>query len=522
MRLLGFILRHILPLGALAAVAILLLSASSPRAAVRVGNFGLEMSALPAATVSNQEQLVAAMRSSGVKYIRQELNWSKIETAPDLYDWSAVAPLDLLFTSADEMGVQVVAVLTGGPVYLAVNGQPIDRKALGDRWEKFVQAAANYYGDAVDIWEIGSEVNSNRGLSPFLTPLEPKKATAPDPVFYTKLLHAAYRIIKDVDPNDQVWLGSLTGMSANNCALNPLNFLLEVNSAKGWKYMDAIAYHPSQGGAAPEFAAAGSGKSKCATNLAARPLSQTQEVQAIQDLSRQLGGKQVVITGLGWTESALEQLVADRGITKGQLKTDLLVRASTALMGKNKIPIIFWNGDVTANLGLMNALTNLQRELENSKPLGMIQGDTGPVFEYRFQRGSETIAITWRSQDGDMSYPVVLKDREIKTFKVSAADALNLPDNAASTISVEKSGQATLMINERPIILTGKPKNLVVNARKLAVDQSQLWKLEANHAFQRWTNNQKAAIRGFADELFNRAKESAIEWGEEKIDELLH
>ena len=521
MRLIFYALRHFLPLGLIATMGAVLFSAAAPVTSTRVDGFGVEMSALPALTLENVEALVTLIDNSGAKYIRQEINWSEIENSPDVYNWSAVTPLDLLFTSAQTHDIKVVAVLNGGPVYLATPGQLVDRTALGDRWEKFVQAAVNYFGESVDVWEIGSGINGYRGMSPFLTPLSPRDELNPDPQFYTKLLRSASKIIKDTDPNDQVWMGSLVGFAANDCAMSPLTFLLEFNAAKGWKAIDAIPYQPRQGAAAPEFQAAGAGSSACSSNLMTTSTSVTTEIEAVQELARQLGGKQVIITGLGWSDKEINVISNGRGISTGQLESDLLVRASTALMAQNSIATIFWQTDISSNLSSYNALVNLQQALGDTKPLGQVQGQAGSVYEYRFRQGGVTTSITWRITDGDTPYPVNLDAVDIKSFMAYPSDSAGINKETGISIPSNDAGQVMVMLNERPVIFIGRSGDLTGNLKLAITDQVELWKLEIDHLVVRLLNNQKAAFKDILEEMFNKAKESAVEWGEGKLEELL-
>ena len=66
-----------------------------------------------------------------------------------------------------------------------------------------------------------------------------------DPVFYTRMLQAAYPAIKAADPEAVVVGGVvLAAYTAGSVAINPQDFLATMyeNGAKG--YFDAISYHP--------------------------------------------------------------------------------------------------------------------------------------------------------------------------------------------------------------------------------------------------------------------------------------
>jgi len=521
MKLVPFFIRHFLPIGLVAALGAVLFTSISPADSTRVDGFGIDMNALPALTLENVDSIMTLVQSTGAEYIVQEFNWSEIETSAGVYNWSSVTPLDLLVSSAAAHNLKVVAVLTGGPVYLAVSGQPLDPVAFGDHWEKFVQAAVDHFGESVDIWQIGSEVNSYYGMAPFLTPLSPNETYSPNTEFYADVLQSASKIIKTVDPNDQVWMGSLTGMSSGSCAMSPLTFMLEMNATKAWKRADAILYQPVQGAAVPENQAAGLISSACSSNLMSAPTSMSSEIQAVQELARQLGGKPVIVTGMGWSPSDLQALSVGRQISAGQLEADLLVRASAALMAQNSISTIIWNADISSNINARNALTNLQRVLEDSKPLGQVQGFAGAVFEYRFRQGGKITAFAWRSQDGDTAYPVVLQTQDIASFTAFAADADPASSESGLAVPANASGEAVVMLNERPVVFTGKSSDLTQSMKLAVTDQVELWKIELRNAAVHWLNHQKASLNDLLDQWINQAKESAIEWGENKLDDLL-
>lgn len=487
---------------------------------VRVDGFGVEMSALPAITPENIEPLLLKIKESGAGYIRQEINWSQVETSPDVYDWSAFLPLDLLFATAHTYKIKVVAVLTGGPVYLAASGEPVEQQALRARWEKFIQAAVDHFGEYIDIWEISSNVNSSYALTPLLSPLLPDQPIGPDPALYARLLRSAARIIRDADPNDQVWLGTLGGFSAPDCAMNPLTFILEVNAAKGWNSFDAILYRPDQGSAAPEYPSSGGINSSCASNLMSTPSSIVDEVRSVQELARQLGGKSVFISSLGWNDDVLSALAETREIHAGQVETDLLVRASSALMSHNSIPLIFWNADIYNNPDAFSALSNLQQALRNTKPLGRLQGEDGNVHEYHFRKGGEVTVIAWRSQDGDTPYPAIIHSADMRAFTAWSADSAELVKDTGLHIPAE-NGEALVMLNERPVIFIGRSGDLIISLRNSVEDQTELLQIQMGRLVERWVNEAKNEFVHLLEKELDKAKDSALEWGENKLDELL-
>lgn len=520
MRLLAFGLNYLLSLVLVITPVSQTRATNASTLPVRVDGFGVEMSAMPTLTPENIEPILLKVKESGAGYIRQEINWSQVETTPDVYDWSAALPLDLLFATANTHKLKVVAVLTGGPVYLAASGEPVEQQALRDRWEKFVQAAVDHFGEYIDIWGISSNVNGAYALTSFLSPLTLDQPHGPDPALYARLLRSAARIIRDADPNDQVWLGTLGGFSAPDCAMNPLTFILEVNAAKGWNSFDAILYRPYQGSTSPEFPSSGEINSSCASNLMSTPTSIADEVRAVQELARQLGGKPVFISALGWNGDVLSALAGNREIHAGQVETDLLVRASSALMSHNSIPLIFWNADIYNNAEAYSALSNLQQVLHNTKPLGRLQGEDGNVHEYHFRKGGEVTVIAWRVQDGDTPYPAIIHAGDMRSFTAWSADSSELTKNTGLHIPAE-NGEALVMLNERPVIFLGRSGDLIISLRNSVEDQTELMQIELGKLMERLVNEAKSEFVHLLEKELDKAKDSALEWGENKLDELL-
>ncbi|MDP3449658.1 MAG: beta-galactosidase, partial [Anaerolineaceae bacterium] len=324
MKLIGYIIRHIIPISLLAIIGFGVYTVATPPPSSRIDGLGIDLLSSPPLTTEAVERQLNAIQQSGVKYVRIEMNWSIIESTQGIYDFSSVLPLDLFFSSAQARGLKSVAVITGFPVYLTTTGLPLDQQTIGLRWERFIQASVDHYGDQVNYWEIGDQINTTNSA---------RSLAQSDPAFYSKMLKAASKIIKNTDPNDQVWMGSLVSATASNCAVNPLSFLLEVNAAKAWSMADAVTYQPRRGATVPELPSESDINLSCNASMAASSASLSAEVQSIQDLARQLGGKPVYITGLTWSPDELVSLQGSRAIDVNTLQSDLLVRASVMLTG---------------------------------------------------------------------------------------------------------------------------------------------------------------------------------------------
>lgn len=513
MKLISFIFRHFIPIALLAGVVAIVFSAATPVTSSRIESMGIDLLASPPLTEGAVEEQLNAIQKAGSEYVRIEVNWTLIETSQDVYNWSNAIPLDLFFTSASARGLKCVAVVTGFPLYLSSTGTALDQKTVGERWEKFIQAAADHFGDRVDYWQIGDQINSS---------LSSRSLAQADPDFYAKMLRSASKIIKKVDPNDQVWMGSLVSATAGNCAINPLTFLLEINGANAWKSADIITYQPQRGAAAPENPSAASVNPACSSSMTENFTSLSAEVQSVQDLARQLGGKTVYITGLAWSQGELQTLQGGRSIDANTLLSDLLVRASVILTGANSIPLVFWQIDPVNQPSSMTGMTNLSATLDNSESLGQIQGQTGLVQEFRFQKGAHVNLMAWRSADGDTPQPVSFSGLTTGSMVAYATDAANLDPASGTSIDVDSSGGTMIMLNERPVILVGKTGGWDSQIKALASDQLDVWRISIHQSASNGLNRVKAAMFQWLDDLFTSAKDSAVDWGEEKIKDLLN
>ncbi len=521
MHLLARLIQGFIPIGLIAGIGLASFSAFGQAERSRVKGFGVDLAGRMPTSVENAESALVNIQSSGASYVRIALNWSEIEYTQDTYDWNAVRPLDQLVASAFEKELTIVAVLSGGPTYLAASGGTVDRVAFGDRWEKFVGAAVGHYGEMINTWEIGEDINTPSSQAGMLMPSTPGAALQPDPVFYTKLLRSAAKIITRADPNDDVWIGGLVSPSAGNCAVNPLTYLLEIHGARGWNSADAISYQPAWGGAAPEFNAPGISPA-CASTVTTNASSMIGDIRSVQELARQLGGMPVYITSLGWNTADLAFLAGNRNIQYAQVEADMLTRASISLMGADLIQLIFWNTELPPQTSTANALRNLSDALDTAKSIGQVQGTTGSVQEFRFQKGANLKVFLWRTQDGDTGVPISVSNLHPGNFLAYGVDMIVLNNHTGIPVAVDASGTAVLGLNERPLLLTGKVGDLAAQAQSAITDQLEIWQMQIGELIRHGLNNAKAAFMDMLEELFNQAKDKAVEWGEEQIDELLN
>lgn len=521
MRFFHHLFLRILPLGLIAGFIALMISSGGTLASGRIE--ALNLTSGPGAGYNNGsfDSASAAQQNSGVEYVRENIDWSKVETTAGSYDWNSWRPLDAIFTSEKENGFKIIAVLDGAPAYLAATTSVDDSSDLLVAWANFVQAAVNQFGDRVDVWEIGSRVNSNTGMSSFLLPSSPDSVTTPNIQVYGQLVKVAAKIISKSDPNDEVWMGSLVSAFSSSCAVNPLTFLLEMNATKAWTSIDSIEYRPERGAVAPE-AAVSEAKSACASSLPAGATTLAGELTSVTDLARQLGGKTVRIEGLGWSGDELVALSAGRSISADQVAADYFTRASVIAYSGGKVTSIFWRGDASTTSSVTAALANLNSVLDGAKYVGQFQGQTGSVYEYRFQKGSKWIIIAWRAADGDNPIPVTLSGLQTGSLTAFAVDAPAFTSANGTAISVDDSGNAIVMLNERPVVFVGYTSDINLATKEEVNNRLEIWKYGVQSAVKRGMNDAKAAMIQAMENMFDSAKDKVIQWGEDKLDELLN
>ena len=522
MRLLRHFFLRLVPLGVIAGVVAVMFTSGTPVQSDRIAAIGLDGGPGSAYASGGFDSLSAAEMSAGVTYVREVLDWSQIEPSAGTYNWASPVPYAAIFSSEKAQGFKVVAVLNGGPEYLTdAQGGVLDSTQFLVRWANFVQSAVDTLGDNVDVWEIGSQINTSTGMSPFLTPSSPTGSTTPDPKLYAQMLIVANKIVKAADPNDEVWMGSLVSAESGQCAMNPLTFLLEVNGDKGWNAVDSLEYTPARGAIAPEAAGKGT-NSACSSSLPTAGTTLSGDVQSLQDLARQLGGKAVRIEGLGWSADELKTLSANRSISSDQVLADDLTRATVQLAGSNGLTNFFWQVDPSSQAAAFTALGNLNSVLTGAQLQSQPQGASGSVFEYRFSKGSQWIIVAWHAQDGDNPVPVTLSDLPVSSLTAYAVDAAGFISGAGTPIPVDSSGNATLLLNERPVVFLGKTADLGTAMQQDAAYQTGQWEFEIKQAAHQGENQLKAAMLHALENLFDSAKDKAVQWGEDKLNNLLN
>jgi hypothetical protein len=146
---------------------------------------------------------VADMQKVGLGWVRSQLDWEKIETAPGVYDWSS---LDRVVSLANSAHVKLVFPIRNAPDFhltqtcTTADGQFSTQFPGAQDMAQFATAVATRYNGLsghgfIDAIQIGSEDWDNAKFG-----VLSESAQCRQPSFYAPVLAAAYDAIKKVDP----------------------------------------------------------------------------------------------------------------------------------------------------------------------------------------------------------------------------------------------------------------------------------------------------------------------------------
>lgn len=191
---------------------------------------------------------LAAIKNTGVRWVRLQFDWSKLEpygpglSASNQGTWWAHT--DTLVDAARAQGLQVLGIIDYTPRWAAApgcnfgdhNGMFCAPRSAAEFGAFAGRVAAHYAPKGVHTWEIWNEPNS-----PYF--FQPVNAAN-----YVALLKAAYPAIHAADPGAFVVSGGLSphgdlGQTPND-PYSPINFTKAMYAAGAKGFFDALGHHP--------------------------------------------------------------------------------------------------------------------------------------------------------------------------------------------------------------------------------------------------------------------------------------
>ena len=183
-----------------------------------------------------QLQMAGIVKQAGFNWLKHQVEWQSVETAPGQYDWSQ---LDNIVESAGTRDLNILFSVVNAPSFYrsADSGlAPADPATF----QTFMQALASRYKGQVQAYELWNEENLSVEMG----------AGNVDPLQYLPLLKAGSTGVKLADPAALTLLGGPSPTGANIPGesmddLQYLNRLYELNDGEAKAYFDALSAHPS-------------------------------------------------------------------------------------------------------------------------------------------------------------------------------------------------------------------------------------------------------------------------------------
>ena len=233
--------------GAVALLAALAASGPSPAvAAVPADSAGIYSEELERANSADPVAAGVAQRAAGIGIVRQTFSWARIETAPNVLDFTVY---DEVMGAAALAGVAVLPVLMDPPSWRSTAPAT---GALDDMYPPREPAAmavlagllVQRYGPAGTFWAARPELPRSpvRSWQVWNEPNTPNFwAPAPDPAGYTELLRAVSAAIHAADPAAEV---VTAGLPASDHGIGLREFLDAMYDAGARGTFDTLAIHP--------------------------------------------------------------------------------------------------------------------------------------------------------------------------------------------------------------------------------------------------------------------------------------
>jgi len=187
------------------------------------------------------EQVVKAvklMKDADIQWFRIGVSWADIEPVEGNFSEEQLKRTDLVVDTAIANGLNIYILLLGQPQWISEKPDEKDAWAYAPKdaakFEKFIGMLTKRYKDKVKAWELGNEIDWLFWKSDLKT-------------YVNAILKPGYKILKAVDPNNQVIMGSLAFDGTyvwNFWAGAKENALQQLYDAGAKDYFDILSMHP--------------------------------------------------------------------------------------------------------------------------------------------------------------------------------------------------------------------------------------------------------------------------------------
>ena len=409
--------------------------------------------------------------------LRVDLPWNEVVSAPGVFAWAyksdeGYKDLAQLFSRLDKRGIKPVLILSGGPSFLnsLYPQQPVMREEFLAAWENYVRAAVQQFGDNVDFWQVGADINDPAAWGNVIFPSADSPVSPPDPALYTDMLKIAYNVIKSAQATDTVLLGGL--VLGGDCAFHPVAYLQALNDLDAWYAFDALSVELPALSGAPESTQVDA----CAyAPFQSSGMPVADSLRAITDFIQTAGAKPVWVHNLSFSADVLSAKAAERGTLPEVVESDYMSRATAILLAYGGADKVFWR---YAPLSGTPGAIALQSYANLASTLGGARESNGASlpgsdFEVASFRGSGRLAVlTWRKAGGDEALPAVIPGFEGYDLRAWSADAASMKNKFGVALQVDSGGSTALLVSERPVLISAKPAELKESLTLLASDSA--------------------------------------------------
>jgi gas vesicle protein len=262
-----------------------------------------------------------------------------------------------------------------------------------------------------------------------------------------------------------------------------------------------------------------------ACETTATALSLLAEVRGVLDITNGLGPKPLWITEIGWKREWLDHWAAVHGTTADIIEAAYLARTYVPLLSEAGVEKVFWYTqtnleDPVFNLGPggQRALGNLSALLNNSQPLGQVQGqnDRGrpgddDVYEYRFARHGKQIVVLWKARGGMAARDVLVSNVLSDTVRLYPIDALDVPPAGGSLLTANNDA-VTVTLNEQPVLLVFTPRSSWDTFWRDLRTRIEDWWQNAQSNISDWWTEQQAKLARWWEEQRAILERQVAQW----------
>jgi len=339
---------------------------------------------------------------AGVKWTREEFHWNWIEPVQGEQRFEF---FDQMVETAAEHGISVYALCC---YYTAWTGPPMTDEFI-EPYCAYLQSLVKRYGHRIKHWEIWNEPNI------FFWP-GPKD-------LYARLLTRAYEAIKAVDPEAQVLGCSTAGIDTGF-----IQMVLDHGSP-----FDALTIHPYRSHLDPK-----------------------KFMQELRDVQKQVGGRDVWITEMGWPSHIGGLSERDQANHVSRTYVSALASGAARSVAWYDFREDGWDpyynehhfglvrNDLTPKIGY-RALATVGRLIGSAVFEGELSlGDD--LLAFVFRRGDQRIAVLWSTA------ATQLVRLHVSGEGVEVFDMVGLPARCAP----EGMDRVLLLERNEPVFLVGK------------------------------------------------------------------